>query len=209
MPTIYLMRHTESVANTLHILAGQENFALSHDGKADAEALAKEFSARESVDAIFASPLLRAQQTAAPFVVACDAPLLIDERLKEQHLGKFSGMTYSQAEADPDYCKDRTARWGWEPVGGGESYRVIAERVDAFLEDLLEVCAARAFDSVLIVTHAVTLRLFRACLEKTLPRYPEKIASNGEIWKASLDSFRQAVEIKVVYLDIPLRSHGA
>lgn len=209
MPTIYLMRHTESVANTLNILAGQKDFPLSENGKGDAATLATEFSTRHSINAVFASPLLRAQQTAAPFITACDAPLFLDDRLKEQHLGKFSGLTYPQAEADPDYCTDRTARWDWQPAGGGESYKAIAARVDAFLLDLIQLCETRSFENVLIVTHAVTLRLFRACLERTTPHYPEKIASNGEIWKTSLNTLEQPATLDTLYLSLALRAHKA
>lgn len=186
MTTLFLIRHAESVANAEKLLAGRKDFPLSETGKIDASAIAKEFSAAIDVDLIWCSPLLRAQQTAAPFVLACNAPLRLDDRLQEQHLGRFSGMSYPAAEADPAYCRDRTARWDWRPDGGGESYRMIAVRVEAFLADLRDHCEREGIERVLLVTHAVTLRLFRASLEATLPRYPEAIAGNGEVWRSEL-----------------------
>lgn len=209
MTVLFFIRHAESVANARHLLAGRVDFPLSETGKADASALASEFSRSEKVDAIWCSPLLRAQQTAAPFVVACDAPLRIDDRLQEQHLGRFSGMTYAEAEADPSYCRDRGARWDWTPDGGGESYRAISERVGAFLADLRATCRREKLERILLVTHAVTLRLFRASLEATLPKYPEKIAENGEVWRTLLPSAGSAVTIETIHLAHGTRQHRA
>ena len=207
MTTLYLIRHAESTANAAHILASQQNFPLSERGKADAQGLAQSFAESRQIDRIWCSPLLRAQQTAAPFLLACNAPLCLDERLQEQHLGRFSGMSYAAAEADPAYCQDRTARWAWVPQGGGESYQMIALRVQSFLNDLREQCAREALDSVLLVTHAVTLRLLRACLEATLPHYPENIAANGELWQTRVPAENTAAHIETVMLGQTLRSN--
>jgi broad specificity phosphatase PhoE len=209
MTNLYLIRHAESVANADNLLAGRIDYPLSATGKLDASAIAEEFSAAVAVDLIWCSPLLRAQQTAAPFIVACNAPLRIDERLQEQHMGRFSGKSYADVESDPGYCHDRTARWDWVPEGGGESYRMIAARVDAFLADLRDQCQRERLHNVLIVTHAVTLRLFRACLEATLPRYPERIAGNGEVWSAELPLAGTPSTIKVIDLAHGSREHRA
>lgn len=209
MTTLYLIRHAESVANARNLLAGRVDFPLSETGKADANALAAEFATRKRIDVIWCSPLLRALQTAAPFLHACDAPLRIDERLQEQHLGRFSGLEYAQAEADPAYCRDRKARWDWTPDGGGESYRAIAERVRSFLADLRTTCQREQLESVLLVTHAVTLRLFRATFENTLPRYPETIAGNGEVWCTRLVAEGEATPVETLDLAHGARMHRA
>ena len=207
--TLFLIRHTESVANVNNVLAGRRDYPLSATGKADASAIAGEFSSRFDVDLICCSPLLRALQTAAPFVLACDAPLRIDARLQEQHLGRFSGLSYDDAEADPAYCRDRAARWDWVPEGGGESYRMIAERVVSFLTDLRGCCEREKLEKVLIVTHAVTLRLFRACLELTCPSYPQRISANGEVWRTALLTAGVASTIEVLSLAHGSREHRA
>lgn len=176
MPILYLMRHAQSEANVRDILAGRQDFELTAQGREDATAMAAAFASHH-VGTVVSSPLARARQTAEPFAARLGLPLATDERLSEQHLGRFAGMTYAQVEADPAYVSDRARRWEWTPDGGGESYRDISVRVAAFLAD-----AATWPDDALVVTHAVTLRLFRACLERTLPRYPEKIAANGDVW---------------------------
>lgn len=209
MTNLYLIRHAESVANADNLLAGRIDYPLSATGKRDAAIIATEFAAQIAIDLIWCSPLLRAQQTAAPFLVACDAPLRIDERIQEQHMGRFSGKSYPEVERDTGYCHDRTARWDWVPEGGGESYRMIAARVDSFLADLRMQCERERLENVLIVTHAVTLRLFRACLEATLPRYPERIAGNGEVWRATLVPAGTASPIEVIELAHGSRAHRA
>ena len=209
MTTLYFVRHAESIANAQHLLAGRKDFPLSDIGKADALALAREFSQHYQIDALWCSPLLRAQQTAAPFLNACNTPMQFDQRLIEQDLGRFSGLSYSQAEADPAYCTERSARWDWIPEGGGESYRMIADRVADFFRDFRETCAQNKLEQVLIVTHAVTMRLIRATLECTLPRYPEAIAGNGELWITELLPPSQAATLQSISLGNGPRSNRA
>jgi len=209
MTTIFLIRHAESVANANHLLAGRLDYALTDQGKQDAALLAAELTSQYPLDRIWCSPLLRAQQTAAPFMLSANAPMRFDDRLQEQHMGRFSGLSYRDVEGDPGYCADRTARWDWAPEGGGESYRMIAERVQSFLSDLRNDCAQNDLKSVLLVTHAVTLRLFRACIEGTLPAYPEKIAANGEVWRTNLSLDSAPATIETVQLAHGTRKHRA
>jgi len=180
MPLLYFMRHAASEANEQDILASRMDFPLSGKGRADAARIAGEFLERYRIQRIISSPLSRARQTAQPFADASGLTVETDDLLVEQHLGRFSGLTYAQLESEPAYEHRRTERWDWVPDGGGESYRMIAERVKGWFEN----GGLETGDSpVLIVTHAVTLRLIRAVLEHSLPSYPENIARNGEIWE--------------------------
>lgn len=203
MPTLYLVRHAQSEANAQNLLAGQENFPLTEQGHEDALNIAQQFCAQYQPSRIISSPLLRASQTAQPFSEILNRDIEFDPRIIEQNMGKFSGMSYAEAEADPEYETDRSARWHWIPVGGGESYEMMAERTRAFLTDLLD-----ASGDILVVTHAVTMRLLRANLEHTLPHYPEKIAANGEVWKIKLTSLDHANTIESLDFGAQ-RSHRA
>ncbi len=187
MPTLYIVRHAQSQANAQNLLAGQDNFPLTEQGHEDALAIAQQFCAQHQPSRIISSPLLRASQTAQPFSELLNLDIEVDPRIIEQNMGKFSGMNYAEAEADPEYQTDRSARWHWIPAGGGESYEMMAERTRAFLTELLD-----ATGEILVVTHAVTMRLLRANLENTLPLYPEKIAANGEVWKVEFTALNRA-----------------
>ncbi len=196
MKTLYFMRHAQSEANRKDLLASRLDFPLTEQGARDAEAIAAEFKAVATVNRIVSSPLIRAQQTAKPFAEAFGLAAETDDRLTEQHLGLFSGMTYAELDKRPDYMHDRAQRWTWVPPGGGESYEMIAERLKPFFESL-ETAPGQ---SILFVTHAVTLRLIRATLEQTLPDYPLEIAKNGELWKVEFARYGDEHAVESIFL---------
>ncbi len=175
---MYFLRHAESEANARDVLAGRLDYPLSPRGRADAEAVALAFSPAHPVDAIISSPLRRARQTAEPFARIFRLPLEVNEALIEQDMGVFAGKTYAEAEADPAYERDKSRRWGWVPPGG-ESYSAIANRLRPFFARLDE----RRESRIVVVTHAVTLRLILALLRDILPAYPTTLARNAEIFE--------------------------
>ncbi len=168
-------------------MASHLPYPLTQAGKEDAALIARELSKQVYIDRIITSPLLRAKQTAECFAGKYDLPMEEEPRMAEQNLGMYSGMGYDQVKKEKDYEQVISKRWNWHPPKGGESYKMIAERVSAFFAELDKSFVNQKADSenqnILIVTHAVTLRLIRAVLEQSLPAYPEKFPNNGEIWK--------------------------
>jgi broad specificity phosphatase PhoE len=80
--TVHLLRHGE-VHNPNRVLYGRlPGFGLSEDGLRMAHAAAEALRSRDVV-AVVASPLQRAQETAAPIAAAFDVPVRTDERLLE------------------------------------------------------------------------------------------------------------------------------
>jgi broad specificity phosphatase PhoE len=195
--TLYVIRHAESEANAKRLLASRLPFPLTDAGRAEAENIAAQFAGIAELDRIVSSPLLRALQTAEPFGRVFGLPVETDERLAEQDLGAFSGLTYDEVKAMDDYERDATARWDWVPRGGGESYRMIADRVRDFLRSLE---SRPEGERLLVVTHAVTLRLMRALLEDTLPAYPKDFPNNGEIWRLSYAGLGARHGIESIFL---------
>ncbi len=180
MPTLFFMRHAESTANKNRILASQTDVSLTPEGMQGAFDVAREFLRGFTIDSIITSPQLRACQTGNPFEKMSGIIAEIDVAVSEQHFGRFTGMTYDDVKIDPSYEKDVTKRWDWTPEGGGESYKMLASRITSFFDKFGSIYTG---SNILIVTHAVTLRIIKALLEDTLPLYPEKIANNGEIWQ--------------------------
>ena len=84
MPTVHLVRHGH-VHNPDKILYGRlPEFRLSDAGEEMARAVAEHFVAQGAdVGRVVASPLTRAQQTAAPIAAAFGLPIDTDERLIE------------------------------------------------------------------------------------------------------------------------------
>ncbi|MBN2008805.1 histidine phosphatase family protein [candidate division KSB1 bacterium] len=189
MMTLYFIRHAESEANKKNILASQMDYPLSKKGMEDARHIAEKFSVDNRVDKIISSPLIRAVQTAQPFSDIFNVDIKTNSNLLEQHLGRFSGMTYQDVESEPHYEHDKTKRWNWEPEGGGESYRMISDRLKIFFDSLDHEGNDK---NILVVSHAVTLRIIRALLENTIPKYPVVLAKNGEVWKTEFQGLLNA-----------------
>lgn len=179
MITLYFMRHAQSEANLNNILASQLDFPLTNKGHNDAVLIAKEFSQEHHITRLIGSPLSRAQQTAAPFADRFQLPVENEARVTEQQLGKYAGKTYEELNDEENYCHDRAKRWSWIPEGGGESYSMIVDRLMPFFQSLPE----EGNEDILVVTHAVTMRMIKAILINSLPEYPHDIAHNGEVWK--------------------------
>ncbi len=196
MKTIYFIRHAQSEANLKDILASRQDFPLTEKGRQKAVVIASEFKNIAQLDRIFCSPLIRAQQTAQPIAEAFGLDVETDERITEQDVGVFSGMTYAELNKHPDYMRERSKRWKWIPEGGGESYEMIANRLEPFFQSLESLEG----DSILFVTHAVTLRMVKATLEQTSPDYPCEIAKNGEIWKVQFTGLGNIHEVESIFL---------
>lgn len=201
MSQLYLIRHAQSEANSSRIMASRQPFPLTAAGKADADLIASQLSETVQINRIISSPLIRAKQTAASFANLYNLKIEEDERITEQELGKYSGMTYDQVKKEDKYETVTSRRWDWVPEGGGESYRMIAHRVKSFFESLsIDKDEKDKYEKILIVTHAVTFRLIKAILEDTLPEYPESFPNNGEIWKVDFKGTGQKHSIESLLL---------
>ncbi len=196
MITLYFVRHAESEANKKRILASRMAFPLTTDGKADSVKIAAEFSRLSAIDGIISSPLRRAMETADSFSREFGLEVQIDERITEHELGIFSGMSYDEVKLHPEYQQDSLKRWNSIPEGG-ESYSMIANRICGFLSDMEKVTGGQR---LLIVTHAVALRMIIAALRSSLPVYPKEFPNNGEILKVEFQGLGFKHEIESILL---------
>ncbi len=156
MLKLYLVRHGESAWNQLHLYTGQRDVPLSEDGLLQAQRLGERIRELELAE-IYASPLLRAQDTAKPAAALKNMPLRLDARLAEIHHGAWEGNPASVIEQQ--YAETYSA-WRSQPhtvtMPEGESLNDVGRRVDAFLHDLY----AEHFDgNILIVSHDAVLRV--------------------------------------------------
>jgi broad specificity phosphatase PhoE len=197
MSTLYLIRHAESEANKSRILASTLPYALTAAGKADADLIAGEIKELVNIDRIISSPLKRARETADSFEKVYNLKMEIDERISEQDLGIYKGMSYDEVKDLPLYVTDPLKRWDWIPEGKGESYSMVAHRITSFFKDLEN---SRDTENILIVTHAVAFRLIKAVLENTLPLYPMAFPNNGEIWKVPYTALGHHHKIESIFL---------
>jgi len=135
---LLLLRHGEATGNTRGAFLGRRDDPLTDRGRAQAHHLV-DLLAEESVDRIYASPLLRARETATPLAEARGLDLIVEPALIEQDFGDWDGLTFGEVrEIHPD---DFTAWWRDAvrcPPSGGEHLGAVTRRVETFLGSLLE-----------------------------------------------------------------------
>ena len=149
---LYLVRHAETDYNAEQLALGRADVPLNETGRAQAAALARRFG-RERFDAVYASPLRRAVDTATPLADALGLEVRADERLIEMDIGEMEGHPFMEVrERYPDFMRiwlsDGLAD---EPMpGGSETLREVQARAWAALQDL---AAAHPDGRIVVVTH--------------------------------------------------------
>jgi probable phosphoglycerate mutase len=90
MTTILLVRHGETVDNALQIMQGQTQGELNERGRGQARQVAGRL-AQERIDAVVASDLHRAIQTAEIIAAPHNLPVETTKLLRERDWGSFTG----------------------------------------------------------------------------------------------------------------------
>ena len=90
MTTIFLVRHGETVDNARQIMQGQTQGDLNEVGRQQAQQVAERLST-EAIDAVVASDLRRAIQTAEVIAKSHGLPVVTTPLLRERDWGSFTG----------------------------------------------------------------------------------------------------------------------
>lgn len=157
---VHLLRHGE-VHNPDGVLYGRRpGFHLSKLGVAMAERVAEALADRD-VTHVVASPLERAQETAAPTALAHRLEIVTDERVVES-TNKFEGARIS---ADNALRKPSAWRHFWNPwrPSWGEPYKEIVARMMAAVHDAR--VAAQGHEAV-VVSHQLPIWTTRLHVER-------------------------------------------
>lgn len=161
---MFLVRHAESTWNPMKKIQGQRDPQLSKYGKKEAGLLAKRFKGL-SFDAVYASPLRRAYQT-AEIVVGKKTKVVLEEGLNEISLGDWEGKTLHSIRKEYGEMFDR---WAVRPtrirVPGGEDFKAFVKRVK---HTLRSIESAHEGGNVLVVSHGGVISTY-ATLVLNLP----------------------------------------
>ena len=152
---IYVARHGETAWNAENKICGRTDLPLTERGIRQAKLLAEKM-ADIHIDRIVASPMIRAQQTAAEVSEVIGIPVQTDSRLIEQNFGIYEGKD----RKDPGYLSNK--RMFAYRYPGGESQMDVAHRVYGLIEELKEKCPN---ESILLVCHGGVCRLIRSYFE--------------------------------------------
>ena len=145
-----LWRHGQTAWNAEHRFQGQTDIPLDETGKGQAELAARRL-ATLAPDALFASDLTRAQQTAGALARLTGLPVTLDKDLRERFGGDWEGL--SDEEIRERYPAERLT---WNPPNG-EPTPVVAERVCGALARIADTLDAGQL--AVVVGHGAALRL--------------------------------------------------
>lgn len=106
-------------------------------GRQQAKLTAEALSSRH-FDALYVSPLVRAQETARPIADALGLEPQVQSWLRELGLPSMQGFTGEQVQAFFREANSRHLDQWWEAMPGGESFRHLYERVSGGIEGLLQ-----------------------------------------------------------------------
>ncbi len=142
--TIYFIRHGETDWNAVQRYQGQTDIPLNATGRGQAarngHVLGQHLgTAKSSLDYV-ASPLSRASETmriARQEMGLARDGFRTDDRLMEQNYGHWEGQLWQELpHIDPEgFAARERDKWGWQPKGG-ESYKMLAERVSGWLAEV-------------------------------------------------------------------------
>jgi 2,3-bisphosphoglycerate-dependent phosphoglycerate mutase len=157
---VVLVRHARS-ADVVPGEPASFDPPLHSEGVAQAEALARRLHPK-TLDAVYASDLIRTQQTAAPVLEGRHLDLVIRPDLREVFLGEWEGGVFRQKAADggPDWQRFLdTGRW--DVIPGAESDDALRSRMVRAVD---AIAAAHDGGSVLVVSHGGAINAFLAAV---------------------------------------------
>jgi len=150
----FLLRHGEALSNVKDIVScWPEKFLnpLTDGGVAKIQNVAKDLK-NKNIEIIFASPLLRTQQTAKIVAEASGLEVKTDKRLRELEFSIFNG---GPAKKFMEYFKSKEERIS-KSVPGGENYSDVLKRV---LDFFVEINKKYKGKNIFIVSHQAPLLL--------------------------------------------------
>ena len=156
MTTVLLIRHGQSVTNVRQVFTGHYDVPLSPLGQEQARRTAAYLQKNFRIDAIYASDLMRAMQTAQPTAAAFGLPIRPEPDLREICAGRWERMPFAQIEREYAQLYDC-----WRHDIGrcvcpqGESVAHLFDRVQAAVS---RAVAAHPGQTIAFFTHATPVR---------------------------------------------------
>lgn len=163
MTTLILVRHGQSQANLERRFAGHTNAPLTETGLKQAELTAQYIKENYNVSKVYASDLARAFETGKCISAALGIEIIPNQNLREIYAGKWEGMKFDDiistyTEAYNVWLNDI----GNARCTGGESPAELAER---FLSALTTIAEENDGQTVVIATHATTIRVTQSTVQ--------------------------------------------
>lgn len=147
---VLLVRHGQT-ATTGTLLPGRApGLHLADTGRQQAARAAERIAELTTVDAVYASPLERARETAAPIAAARGLKVKVERGLLECDFGEWTGQELKVLMKLPEWRTVQRYPSGFR-FPGGESFAEMQTRMVGAVEKL---CAAHRGGVVVAVSHA-------------------------------------------------------
>ena len=203
-----LVRHGETDWNVARRLQGHTDIPLNQHGIAQAIQMAKVLKAIDlQFDVLYSSDLQRAANTAAAIEEMFSVKAIIDQQLRERHLGALQGLTTEEGpQLKPDLWAIHLSRNLDHPLEGGESIKQFANRIHTTLENIRMQHAGK---TILLVSHGGALdMMYRLACKQSLES--EKVVAvpnaslnwishNGHFWQ--VDKWADTSHLENIALD--------
>jgi probable phosphomutase (TIGR03848 family) len=159
-PTLVVLVRHGTTATTGRELPGRASgLHLSDVGQQQAKAAAARIAAlqddKRKVAAVYASPLERTRETAAPIADALDLEVRIEKGLIEVDIGEWTGLTLAAARKKPEWRTIQRYPSAFR-FPGGESFLEMQARM---VDTLDRLRAAHPGEVVVAVSHADPIRV--------------------------------------------------
>jgi probable phosphoglycerate mutase len=147
---VLLVRHgqTPTTGNTLPGRA--PGLHLSETGRTQADDAAARIGALDRVRAVYASPLERARETAAPIARACHLRVRTERGLNECDFGSWTGGNLNRLRKTPEWNTVQRYPSGFR-FPKGESFAEMQQRMSAALRGL---ASRHPGETIVAVSHA-------------------------------------------------------
>lgn len=163
MTTLLLVRHGQSQANLERRFAGHTNAVLTETGLKQAKLTAEYIKENYHVSKVYASDLSRAFETGKCISEAFGVDIIPNKNLREIYAGKWESMKFddiiSTYPSDYDIWLNDI---GNARCTEGESPQELAER---FLKALTTIAEENDGNTVVIATHATTIRVTQSTVQ--------------------------------------------
>lgn len=162
---LYIVRHGKTYWNEARKIQGWADIELTEEGR-EVAVLSAEGMKDIHFDAIYSSPLKRANETAKILKGNRDLPIIVDERIKEIGFGVLEGADFLKIRGDKTskFSSFFDAPEQYIAPEGGETFEEVTERASEFMKEIIE--KHKNDERVMVVAHGA--------VNKAMMRYVRK-----------------------------------
>jgi probable phosphomutase (TIGR03848 family) len=150
-PTLVLLvRHGRTPTTGKKLPGRAPGLHLGDKGLAQAQAAADRIGALGNIAAVYASPMERTRETAAPIARATGRRVRVAKGLNECDFGDWTGKSLARLNKKPEWKTVQRYPSGFR-FPGGESFAEMQTRITGAITDL---CARHPGETIVAVSHA-------------------------------------------------------